>query len=150
MMRLLRYINILIFLCFVTCAYADNWTTYKKAEIRSKEKNIFRIDCVSNSSVRAWLILRNAPEGVFKSKLPIYQIDKNEIHNLEQKKKKKVNEDRWIRWIISERKGMPESDLLEFMNGNEVTFQYYLPDGSIKESTFSLEGAREAIQEILK
>jgi len=36
------------------------------------------------------------------------------------------------------------------MNGKQVTFQYYLPDGTIKETTFNMEDAREAIEEILK
>jgi hypothetical protein len=35
------------------------------------------------------------------------------------------------------------------MNGRQATFQYYLPDGTIKETTFSLKGAKEAIREVL-
>jgi len=36
------------------------------------------------------------------------------------------------------------------MNGKSVVFQYYMPDGEIKETTFSLEGTREALGELLK
>jgi len=135
---------------FVTPAIAD-WTIYKQTEVRSIEKHRLRFDHDLGGPVRAWLILKSKKSGVFESKLPLYQVDDNEVHDLQLiEKGRRVNKDRWVLWEIYGGKGPLSDALLEFMNGKEVTFQYYLPDGTIKETTFNLEGAKEAINEILK
>jgi hypothetical protein len=126
------------------------WNIYKKAEQRNKEGNLIRFDIGPQKTIRVWLILKRKTVGAFKSKLPLYQVDNNDIHDLQLTQQKTIKEDKWIGWIISDKTGNFSPDLLELMNGKEVTFQYYLPDGMIKETTFSLEGIREAIEEILK
>lgn len=149
-MRLLAA-AILLPLCFAVPATAD-WATYKKAELRSKDKNILRIDRSSNGPVRAQFILRPKVTGAFESKLPIYQVDNNMIHDLQSAKNMKTDKKKnyWILWEIYDGKGDINDDLLELMNGKEVVFQYYLPGGMIKESIFSLKGAKEAIGEVLR
>lgn len=148
-MRTRQLVIILLIQSFFISANAE-WTIYKRIQQRSKEGHILRLDTVSESTIQAWFILKKKTAGVFKSKLPLYQVDQNTVHDLQLVKNKKVEKDRWVQWIISDRKGIHGPDLLEFMNGTEVTFQYYLPDGTIKETAFDLDGAREAIEEILK
>lgn len=149
-MRLLAA-TILLLLCFVVPATAD-WATYKSAQVRSKDKNILRIDRSSNGPVRAQFTLRPKVTGAFESKLPIYQVDNNKIHDLQSAKNMKTDKKKnyWILWQIYDGKGDINDDLLELMNGKEVVFQYYLPGGMIKESIFSLKGAKEAIGEVLR
>jgi phosphoribosylformylglycinamidine (FGAM) synthase-like amidotransferase family enzyme len=133
------------------CVSADaTWSIYKRIQKSSEDGHILRLDLGSKKPIRAWFILRKETENAFKSKLPLYQVDNNDVHDLQQKKNRKVKEDRWIRWVISDGNGKTSPDLMELMNGKELTFQYYLPDGTIKETTFSLEGAKEAIEGILK
>ena len=139
---------ILVILLCCVAAYAE-WTIYKRIEQRSPEGHVLRLDTVPENSIRAWFLLRNNTAGVFKHKMPLYQVDNNDIHDLQLIKNIKTREDRWIRWIISDKTGKPSPDLIELMDGTEVRFQYYLPDGTIKETTFDLKGAREAIGEIL-
>jgi hypothetical protein len=73
--------------------------------------------------------------------LPLYQVDTNDVHDLRLIKNINVGKDRWIRWITSDREDKFCPDLLEFMNVKKVTFHHYLPDGTIKETTFDLKVA---------
>jgi hypothetical protein len=148
-MRTRQLVIILLIQSFFISANAE-WTIYKRIQQRSKEGHVLKIDTDTNNIIWAWFILKKKTAGVFKSKLPLYQVDNNDVHDFQLIKNKKVKEDRWIRWMISNSKSAPGSDLLELMNGKEATFQYYLPDGTIKETAFDLDGAREAIEEILK
>ncbi|UCF91869.1 MAG: hypothetical protein JSW39_26960 [Desulfobacterales bacterium] len=140
------------FFCVAADAVAD-WTFYRSTAVRSPEKHTFRIDRASNKPANAWFILWPRMKGAFASKLPLYQVDENPVHDLNLVKRGlEVNpeKDHWIKWQIFDGKGPLNDELREFMNGKEVTFQYYLPDGTIKETTFDLKGAREAIEEILR
>ena len=148
-MRTRQLVIILVILSSFISANAE-WAIYKRIEQRSKEGHVLRIDTDTNNIIRAWFILKQKTADVFKSKLPLYQVDNHDVHDLQLIKKKRVKKDQLIRWMISNRKRMPDPDLVEFMNGKEVTFQYYLPDGTIKETSFDLKGAHEAIEEILK
>lgn len=153
MLKIFRFVLMIVSLiCICSQAFAG-WTFYKSANARSKDNHIFRIDKTHSSKVRAWFILNRKTPSAFTSKLPLFQVDGNKIHDLQLiKKGRSVNKDKdkWVLWEIYSGKGSLSDELLEFMNGKEVTFQYYLPDGTIKEATFNLEGAREAISEILK
>ena len=144
-----QLVIILLILTMFVSANAD-WSIYKKIEHRSKEGHIFRIDINYRRTIQAWLILKKTTAGVFETKMPLYRVDTNDVHDLRLIKNISTDKDRWIAWVISVGKGKPSPDLIELMNGREVTFQYYLPDGTIKETTFDLKGAREAIEEILK
>ena len=79
-------------------------------------------------------------------------MDSNKTHSLKSARNVVTDEkkNRWIRWQIHDGKGETNDALLELMNGKELVFQYYLPGGVIKESIFSLKGAKEAIEEILR
>ena len=129
------------------------WWIYKSTGIVNKEGHGFQIEKITDGTIRAvFTIVRELPE-VLDKKLPLYQVDDNKVHDLSLKADLRVLDpkkgDR-IRWRISA-PGKPLSpDLLEIMNGREITFQFYPPDGSIEETTFSLEGAREKIEEILR
>ena len=141
---------VLLVFCFAVPAVAG-WKLYKSASIQSKAQDTLRFDKDSVGRIRAWFILRRKTKGVFVSKLPLYKVDNDSVCDLEGKKKNiEVRKGRWIRWKIQDGKDSPDASLLEFMNGKSVVFQYYMPDGEIRETTFSLEGAREAIEELLK
>ena len=150
MLRFLRLgVVVSLVFCLAVPAFAG-WSMYKRASIQSKEKNTLRFDGNSKGPIRAWFILKRKTPGVFASKLPQYKVDSGDVRNVEGAKNGKVSKNRWVRWEIYDGKGTPGPALLEFMNGKTVVFQYYMPDGEIKETTFSLEGAREAIGELLK
>jgi hypothetical protein len=146
-----RMLIVLFLLVFSKPTSAD-WSVYKKAEVRSENGHKLRIDRYQKGEIRGWLVLKRKIPGVFESRLPLYQIDDNKVHDLEEIKNKisiNDNKDRWIRWAISDKNEPISSDLLEFMNGKLATFQYYLPDGTIYEATFKLKGAKKAIEAVL-
>ncbi len=141
-------------LCFTATAY-PGWSAYKKAKVLNKEKNILRIERFfygEGGNVIARILLGKKKKDAFASKLPIYQVDDGPIRELASARKIKTNKDAdwWISWEIWNGKGATSHALLELMNGKSVVFQYYLPGGEIKETTFSLEGAKEAIEEAIK
>ena len=142
----------LILILFPAVQSAADWSVYKKIEARSEDKSILRIERYSGGPVRAWFILSRRAEGAFESKLPLYRVDNNEVHNLQNAEKMHTdkNKNYWILWQIYDGKGDISDDLLELINGKEAVFQYYLPDGEIRESIFSLKGAKEAFGEILR
>jgi hypothetical protein len=143
-----------IVICWVVspgdCAWKTLKRVYNRAEVHSKEMHKLRFDRHSAGPIRAWFILRRNVKGVFASKLPLYRVDDNPVRHSEDYENRKVKKDKSIGWEIDDGKGKPSAALLEFMNGTSVVFQYYMPDGEIKETTFPLEGAREAIGELLK
>ncbi|MCP4686420.1 MAG: hypothetical protein GY859_00115 [Desulfobacterales bacterium] len=132
-------------------AFAE-WRIYKSAEIYNKEKNILRIDRLHNGRARVWLILKKWKENTFASKPPLYRVDRGPVRDLASAPSRRLDKTggRWIRWTIWDGKGSHPPALLEIIHGKSIVFQYYPPDGSIKEATFSLEGAEEAIEEILQ
>lgn len=145
-------IFIVLFLLIFSEPISAGWLVYKKAEVRSANGHRLRIDRYQKGEIRGWFILKSRIPSAFESRLPLYQIDDNEVHDLEEIKDKigiNGKKDHWIRWTISDKNEPISSDLMELMNGKRATFQYYLPDGTIKETTFSLEGAKEAIRELL-
>lgn len=147
----IRQIVLALFLIFLfRDSSGADWTIYKKIEKRNIEGNVLRIDTDFKSKIRAWFILKEKILDVFTTKLPIYQIDDNDVRDLQRIKGKTVRKNQWIRWVISAWKPVPDPDLLEIINGDEITFQYYLPDGRIEETTFQLDGIRESIKEVLE
>ena len=150
MLKFLKLVVVVMVICCLAVPAMAGWKVYKSASIRSKGKHTLRFDKNSGGPIQAWFILRRKTKGVFASKLPLYRVDNDSTRDLKGKKNSKVSKNRWVRWEIDDGKGTPDATLLEFMNGKTVVFQYYMPDGKIKETTFSLEGAREAIGELLK
>ena len=146
-----RMFIVLLLLIFSEPTSAD-WIVYKQAEVQSENGHTLRIDRNQKGEVRGLFILKRKIPGVFESRLPLYQIDDNKVHDLEEIKNKiRINDkkDHWIRWTISDKNEPISSDLLEFINGKIATFQYYLPDGTIYEANFKLKGAKKAIEEVL-
>lgn len=141
---------VVVFLLIFSKPTSADWLIHKMAEVRNENGHKLRIDRNINGEIRGWLILKRNIKGVFESRLPLYQIDDNKVHDLEEiKNKVRIKKDRWIWWPISDKNEPISSDLRELMNGKRATFQYYLPDGTIYETTFLLNGAKKAIEEIL-
>jgi hypothetical protein len=132
-----------------TNAFAG-WNIYKQIELRASDKNMFRLDRVSDNKIRAWFILARKAPGVFQNRFALYQVDNNPVRDLNEVKGTAANKnaDQWLIWPISNSLDSPSKLLLEIINGKEITFQYYLPDGMIKESKFKLEGIKQAIEEL--
>jgi hypothetical protein len=62
----------------------------------------------------------------------------------------KTDTNNWLRWQIQDGKKLLNGEFLEIIEGKQLIIQYYLPDGSIKETNFYLEGIKAAISEISK
>lgn len=130
-----------------------NWKVSKKAVVNNQEKNVMIIERMPNGRVLAKFVLQNEIKDLFKFKLPIYKVDNNKIRDFKTAKNliisEKTNQISWILWEIFDGKGPPNKELLEIMMGKNLILQYYIPDGAIKETSFELKGAFEAISEIL-
>ena len=150
-----KYAKYLIFvilsLCFAAAAVAD-WSIHRQVQLRNIDKNYLRFSGPPGGPVYAWLILGRKVPGVFKSKYPLCQVNGNEVSNLKaaQKVQTDKNKEHWVRWQIYDGKGGISDELKEFMHGKEAVFQYYYPSGMIKETTFDLTGAKEAIEGVLR
>ena len=152
MSKFLTYLTVAILsLCFVASAVAD-WSIYRQVQLRNVDKNYLRFSGPPEGPVYAWLLFGRKIPGVFKSKYPLYQVDGNEVSNLKaaQKVQTDKNKENWVRWQIYDGKGGISDELKEFMHGKEAVFQYYYPSGMIKETTFDLTGAKEAIEGVLR
>lgn len=84
----------LILIIFPAVQSAADWSVYKKIEARSKDKSILRIERYSGGPVRVWFILSRRAAGAFESKLPLYRVDNNEVHNLQSAEKMRTDNDR--------------------------------------------------------
>jgi len=136
----------------VQAAPAD-WKVRKQAEVRNADGYLFRVTMDANGLVRAWLHLPKDIPDVFGSKLPVYQVDDNKVREIPPAIEGTImdpEKKRWIAWKISATNQDPDQELMEIMAGREITFQYYMPDGAIYETTFSLEGAKKAIEEVIR
>ena len=127
-----------------------SWQVYKHIQVKASDGNWFRLGRVSGSKVRAWFILGKRVPGVFRRQFVLYQVDQNPVRDLNEVKGTTANKeaDSWLIWPISNSLGSPSESLREIIDGKEITFQYYLPDGMIKETTFDLEGLKQAIKEL--
>ncbi len=139
---------------FASTAFAG-WRIHKITDLENKEKITLRIDSIfngENGDVRMWFILAEKVKEGRLLRFPRYRVDRGPVHDLDLVPGARANHgaDLWIRWRIWDCEGAISPELLEFMNGKSVVFQYYLPDGEIRETTFSLEGAKEAIQEVIR
>ncbi len=142
---------LIISLLFVPSNYAS-WDIYKRVSLRNKAGHRLVFECNKSKYIRVWLKLNTQKEeNVVFNKLPVYRVDNYDIHKIgkeKYEKKIKILVGHYISWIISNRE-RPSKELREFMNGREVVFQYYRDDGKIMEAVFPLDGAKEAIEEIL-
>ncbi len=140
-----------LFMLFFTSTSYANWAIYKQAQIRNSQKYNLRFSSSNEKVIQVWFILKGNNKGVFSSKLPVYRIDNNDIHKILKGKAYKgikIKKGRWIRWVISDGEE-PSKALKEFINGKEVVFQYHREDGKIMETIFSLEGIKDAVEELL-
>jgi len=138
-------------ICLAQTASAE-WKVRKTAEVRNEDRYMFRVTLGDDGIVRGWLHMPKDMPNVFGSKLPVYQIDDNivrEIPSVKDGTFMDPEKKRWIAWRISGTNHNHSEELMEIMTGREITFQYYMPDGAIYETTFSLKGAKEAIEEVL-
>jgi hypothetical protein len=126
------------------------WSIYKQIQVRASDKNHFRMDAVNGKKIRAWFILGTKTSGAFQKSFPLYQVDQNPVRDLNAIKGVEANKnaDHWLRWPISDNFDPPGELLREIFEGKEITVQYYLPDGMIKESTIELKGIKQAIKEL--
>ena len=151
-MRLYLFIIFLIIpVITISHAAAGEWSIYKRIQIRNENMDVLRLDSSQNDIVRVWLILGTEQEGAFLNRSVIYRVDEHKIHDLRHATNISVDKSKsmWLRWIISE-EGLKGNDLRELTKGKMIVFQYYLPDGEIKETAFILDGLMKAVREITK
>lgn len=135
-------------------ALSNTWVknSNNSIQIQNQKRDFLRFDLDKNGSVRVWLILMPKKPMAFKKRRPIYKIDDNPYHDLKLVLNYKTNyeKDEWVRWNIVPHMRSSSDELLEFINGRSLVFQYYLPDGSIEETIFSLINADHQIGKLLK
>jgi len=144
------FFSVFLMLFFTSTSHAG-WKIYKRAQIKSGQGHYLRFESLNGEYIRLMFGLSRQDEGVFLNKLPIYRVDDNDIHIIKKDKSYKnlkVRTGYYIYWIISNGE-TSSKELNEFINGQEVVFQYYRDDGKIMEAVFSLDGIKEAIEEIL-
>ena len=151
--RFLKWGSIALLLTAMPASTAANpaeagWNTYIIAETFSLDKNKHSLRFyIKNEHIKIKLTLGAAEPGVFDNRLPVYRIDDNTVHDFNQRdvfKNLVTREGRWIMWDIS-MITRPSQQILEFMNGNVVIFQYYRNDGKIMETSFDLTGLQDAM-----
>jgi len=145
----------LLFLVFLMLVFTSTnhagWNIYKRAQINSNQGDYLKFESINGEYIRIRFGLRKQEEGVFLKNLPVYRVDDNDIHIItkgDNYKKLQIKVGYYIYWVISNAE-TPSQELNEFMNGQEVVFQYYRDDGEIMEAVFLLDGIKEALKEIL-
>ncbi|MBN1829227.1 MAG: hypothetical protein JW884_08820, partial [Deltaproteobacteria bacterium] len=138
MVKKIAFCCIATMCCLISAANANQWSLYRQAQIKNSDNNHLRFDCTAGKSLRAWLILGKAAEKAFAERLPLYKIDDQPVRNLQKFEGIQTDKDktRWIYWEVCDGKGGTDLFMREFMNGKEVVFQYYLPNGEIRETAF--------------
>jgi hypothetical protein len=151
-LKFLKSFIIFFFILSFSVSASAEWKVIKRAQIKNKDKNLLRFERISEGPVRVWLIMKSMEAAISESKMPIYQVDNKNIHDLTYADDLYMDKgkNKWIRWLISDDKNIPSDDLQEIMNGTFIVFQFYLPDGKIKETIFNLKGAKDAIDELFK
>ncbi len=126
------------------------WTIYKQAQARNAEGHLLRIDCTANGTVRAWVILDKAQQGVFNKK-PLYQIDDHPACDLEGAPgmRTDLGASRWVQWRLCDPQDQRCAALQAILEGHTMVFQYYPAGGEIRETMFQLSGVEAAIERIL-
>jgi hypothetical protein len=134
----------------VVPASKAEWLIYKRAQYRNSDNIHLHFDSLENQWIRIRLIFPEGVEGATPERPPLYQIDANEVHDLKENIEIRFdkNKHRWLDWIIHKGEKPYSEELQEFLLGKKVIFQYYLPDGMIKETTFKLDGLKGTIEEI--
>ena len=92
-------------------------------------------------------------------KPPLYRVDKNPPTDLSRAKQLQDEigiqaygwEPKWVNFLMwhGKESGGISADLINIMTGKQIVFRYYLSTGGYKETSFDLEGAREAINNAL-
>jgi hypothetical protein len=120
--------------------------------VSDKFKNRLTIDTDQSGRIRIHFSLSKPKKNVFSKKLPLYKIDDGIVHDLKDARQliTDTKKSRWIRWTVSKKKSPISKELEEIMNGNQFTIQYYLQDGTIKETTFNINNADKVIQELVQ
>ncbi len=152
-----RYLIYIVFLLVASATLAvpetrAGWFIYKSAQVRDQYRNSLKIDVTSNGRIRIRFFLSKPKPNVFSNKLPLYKVDNGKTHDLRDARglKTDAKKSRWVIWTISKKKNPVSDGLKEIMNGNFMTLQYYLSDGTIKETTFDIKDADKAIYEIIR
>lgn len=140
----------LVSILLMAPARAADWQIYKRVQVRNDDSIILRFDNPDGRGIRIWLVFPRGVAGARSEQPPLYRIDANPVHDLQKQNEVRFQESnhRWLYWYIHRGEKPFSEDLQEFLRGQKVIFQYYLPDGMIKETAFRLQGLQEAIAEI--
>lgn len=106
----------------------------------------------------AFRLSKTSADLIGSENLPVYRVDKKDPHDLQNNKTITETSDgamttylwepKWVQWQIyhGQNEVVSDGSLYELMSGGSVVFRYYLPTGGYKETSFTLEGSRDAIQ----
>ena len=136
-------------LTFPNTASCSEWTLFKRASIKSKNHGSLQIEHREGKGIYIFFYMHNK-EVSFKNNLPLYQVDDGKVHHLDKMPKLTTGKNRWVRWRFTDDIKKISPELKEIINGKKLYFQYHLPDNTIKEAVFELQGAKDAVNEIVR
>lgn len=159
----------LVTVVFVSTAAAAGWAVEterdsmtdqvrKSATIRNASGFKLSFYRVADASVWMLFALPTDSADVLGSPLPMYRIDKLKPNNMEESKEQSrllkkpmfQAEPRWVNERVWHGQGEPTTGILrDFMEGQSVTFRYWLFTGGYKETTFDIRGGKSALADAL-
>ena len=154
--NIIKYVKICS-LCFLAWYAADlwalqsgeagEWRFFRRAFLKNESGHQLRLDTYGDHQLRIWLILKGKEPGVFSNKLPIFKIDQGPVYQVKsfEEKNIRIREDRWLHFQGADENKEFAKILNELKFGEQVVFQYYPPDGSIREAVFELSGIESVI-----
>jgi hypothetical protein len=134
----------------------------KIAQIQNNDGHVLKLYLKERNPWKVWGIFRlndSSFDSLSPKTPPLYRIDDFEprdvdlLRRLEEVSNGKVDlyewQPKWVQWQIygGENEVATKGTMCQLLIGSEVTFRYYLATGGYKETTFTLEGSREAIKE---
>ena len=145
---------VLFTLTATSISYCSEWTlskrtSIKRAVINNKNHGSLQIQHRQGEGIYIFFYIRNKKVS-FRNNLPLYQVDDGKVHHLDNVSELYTGKKRWIKWLLTDDIKNFGSDLNEIINGKKLYFQYYLPDKTIKEAVFELQGAKTAVNEIVR
>jgi len=135
----------------------------KSAYVENEDGHSLKVWQKEDGEVWATFRLADRSGDVFGDTLPLMRIDKNEPDDLESlvrlerllaelhqpSEPRVVREPKWLHFLLAASDvspTTPTTNLFQWMHGQRMVVRYYLFTGGFKETTFTLAGAKAAIE----
>jgi len=124
----------------ITFAYSTNESGYT-----------FEIYRDSIDSIRARFNLAGSILQLAEKSCPTYQVDRGFPQNRSVYDAPCISSDQWAEYILGHvvNRQISSTLLLALMNGMNISFRFILENGDYRETSFSLQGSRNAITQAI-